>query len=158
MPMIEFTYPRGALSADAREHVTEELATRLLAAERAPDTEFFRSITWVYVNEIDPETLAVGGRPGGDPRFRVQVTVPEGALSDRRKGELVGAVNSAVLDAAGLDEGDGLRVWTLIREVPDGNWGAAGEQVRYQQLVELAQAARGEAGSEPEPAGATSAT
>jgi phenylpyruvate tautomerase PptA (4-oxalocrotonate tautomerase family) len=158
MPMIEFTYPRGALAADARADLLEELATRLLAAERAPDTEFFRSITWVYANEVDPEALAVGGRPGGDPRFRVQVTVPEGALSDRRKGELVAAVNSAVLDAAGLDEGDGLRVWTLIRDIPEGNWGAAGEQVRYQQLVELAQAAREEPGSEPEPAGATSAT
>jgi phenylpyruvate tautomerase PptA (4-oxalocrotonate tautomerase family) len=158
MPMIELTYPKGALSAEAREKVLEDLATRLLAAERAPDTEFFRSITWVYANEIDPEALAVGGRPGGEPRFRVQVTVPEGALSDRRKGELVAAVDSAVSEAAGLGEGDGLRVWTLIRDVPEGNWGAAGEQVRYQQLVELAQAAREETGSEPEPAGATSAT
>ena len=142
MPMIELTYPKGALSTEAREKVLEDLATRLLAAERAPDTEFFRSITWVYANEIDPEALAVGGRPGGEPRFRVQVTVPEGALSDRRKGELVAAVDSAVSEAAGLGEGDGLRVWTLIRDVPEGNWGAAGEQVRYQQLVEAAAAER----------------
>jgi phenylpyruvate tautomerase PptA (4-oxalocrotonate tautomerase family) len=142
MPMIELTYPRGALAPDAREGLLDELATRLLAAERAPDTEFFRSITWVYANEIDPEALAVGGRPGGDPRFRIQVTVPDGALSDRRKGELVAAVNSAVLEAAGLDESEGLRVWTLIRDVPEGNWGAAGQQVRYQQLVEAAKAER----------------
>jgi phenylpyruvate tautomerase PptA (4-oxalocrotonate tautomerase family) len=142
MPMIELTYPRGALAPDARETLLDELATRLLAAERAPDTEFFRSITWVYANEIDPEALAVGGRAGGDARFRVQVTVPEGALSDRRKGELVAAVNSAVLDATGLDESEGLRVWTLIRDVPEGNWGAAGQQVRYQQLVEAAKAER----------------
>jgi phenylpyruvate tautomerase PptA (4-oxalocrotonate tautomerase family) len=145
--MIELTYPRGALAADARDQLLDELATRLLAAERAPDTEFFRSITWVYANEIDPETLAVGGRPGGEPRFRVQVTVPDGALSDRRKGELVAAVNSAVLEASGLGEDDGLRVWTLIRDVPEGNWGAAGQQVRYQQLVEAAKAERGRAGA-----------
>jgi phenylpyruvate tautomerase PptA (4-oxalocrotonate tautomerase family) len=142
MPMIELTYPRGALAPDAREGLLDELATRLLAAERAPDTEFFRSITWVYANEIDPEALAVGGRPGGDPRFRIQVTVPDGALSDRRKGELVAAVNSAVLEAAGLDESEGLRVWTLIRDVPEGNWGAAGQQVRYEQLVEAAKTER----------------
>ena len=142
MPMIEFTYPRGALSAEGREQLLEELATRLLKAERAPDTEFFRSITWVYANEIDAEDLAVGGRPGGEPRFRVQITVPDGALSDRRKGILVDSVNQAVLGAAGLPESEGLRVWTLIREVPDGNWGAAGQQVRYQQLVEAAAAER----------------
>jgi phenylpyruvate tautomerase PptA (4-oxalocrotonate tautomerase family) len=142
MPMIEVTYPKGAIATDARETLLEELATRLLAAEKAPDTEFFRSITWVYATELDAEQLAVGGRPGGEPRFRVQITVPEGALSDRRKGILVESVNEAVLAAAGLPESEGLRVWTLIRDVPDGNWGAAGQQVRYQQLVEAAAAER----------------
>ena len=44
--------------------------------------------------------------------------------------------------AAGLDESQGIRVWTVIREVPDGNWGAAGQQVRYAQLVEAAAAER----------------
>ncbi len=147
MPMIDFTYPKGSIPSDAKAQLLEELATKLLAAEKAPDTEFFRSITWVYANEIEPETLAVGGRPGGEPRFRVQVTVPEGALSDRRKGILVDSVNQVVLNAAGLDDSDGIRVWTVIREVPDGNWGAAGQQVRYQQLVEAAAAERGRTGA-----------
>ena len=75
------------------------------------------------------------------------MTVPDGALSDRRKGVLVDSVNQAVLRAAGLPESDGIRVWTLIREVPDGNWGAAGRQVRYQQLVEAAAAERERAGA-----------
>jgi phenylpyruvate tautomerase PptA (4-oxalocrotonate tautomerase family) len=146
MPMIEVTYPKGSIEADAREQMLEELATKLLAAEKAPDTEFFRSITWVYAYEIDAQNLAVGGRPGGEPRFRVLITVPEGALSDRRKGILVDSVNQAVLRATGLPESEGLRVWTLIRDVPDGNWGAAGQQVRYQQLVEAAAAERDKAG------------
>jgi phenylpyruvate tautomerase PptA (4-oxalocrotonate tautomerase family) len=138
MPMLELTYPKGAIAPEAREELLEELATKMLAAEKAPDTEFFRSITWVYANEIDPDSIAVGGRPGAEPRFRVQVTVPEGALSDRRKGILVESFNEAVLRAAGLNESEGLRVWTIISEVTDGNWGAAGRQVRYKQLVELA--------------------
>jgi phenylpyruvate tautomerase PptA (4-oxalocrotonate tautomerase family) len=147
MPMIELTYPKGSIAADARAELLEELATKLLAAEKAPDTEFFRSITWVYANEIEPENLAVGGRPGGEPRFRVQISVPDGALSDRRKGILVDSVNQAVLKATGLPESEALRIWTLIRDVPEGNWGAAGQQVRYQQLVEAAAAAREEAGT-----------
>jgi phenylpyruvate tautomerase PptA (4-oxalocrotonate tautomerase family) len=147
MPMLELTYPKGAITSDARAELLEELATKMLEAEKAPDTEFFRSITWVYANEIEPEMLAVGGRSGGEPRFRVQVTVPEGALSDRRKGILVDSFNGAVLKAAGLDAGEGIRVWTIIREVTDGNWGAAGQQVRYQQLVEAASAEREKAGA-----------
>ena len=142
MPMIEVTYPEGAVPAGAKDALIEELATVLLRAERAPDTEFFRSITWVYVNEIPAGSLYVGGKPGGDARFRVQITVPEGALSDRRKGELVEGVTAAVTEAAGLTEADGLRVWTLIRDVPDGNWGAAGQQVRYQNLVAVAKGER----------------
>ncbi len=47
MPMLELTYPKGAIPSDAREELLEELATKMLEAERAPDTEFFRSITWV---------------------------------------------------------------------------------------------------------------
>jgi phenylpyruvate tautomerase PptA (4-oxalocrotonate tautomerase family) len=147
MPMIELTYPKGSIAPEARGELLEELATKLLAAEKAPDTEFFRSITWVYANEIAPENLAVGGRPGGEPRFRVQITVPDGALSDRRKGILVDSVNQAMLKATGLDASEALRIWTLIREVPEGNWGAAGQQVRYQQLVEAAKTAREEAGA-----------
>ena len=147
MPMIDLTYPKGAIAPEARETLLDELATKLLEAERAPDTEFFRSITWVYANEIDAAGLAVGGRPGGEPRFRVQITVPDGALSDRRKGILVGSMNEAVLRAAGLDESEGLRVWTVIHEVPDGNWGAAGQQVRYQQLVDAAASERDKAAS-----------
>jgi len=147
MPKIDLTFPAGALSDDAKRELPKELAAAMLRWEGAPDTEFFRSITWVYANEIDPETLAVGGRPGGEPRFRVQVTVPEGALSDRRKGIAVDSFNQAILRAAGLDESEGIRVWTVIREVPDGNWGAAGQQVRYQQLVEAAAAEREKAGA-----------
>ena len=147
MPMLELTYPKGAIDSSPREELLEELATKMLEAEKAPDTEFFRSITWVYANEIEPEALAVGGRPGGEPRFRVQVTVPDGALSDRRKGILVDSFNQAILRAAGLEESEGIRVWTVINEVPDGNWGAAGQQVRYQQLVEAAAAERDKAGA-----------
>jgi len=147
MPMLELTYPKGAIAPEAREVLLEELATKMLAAEKAPDTEFFRSITWVYANEIDPDSIAVGGRPGSEPRFRIQVTVPEGALSDRRKGVLVESFNAAVLRATGLPESEGLRVWTIINEVTDGNWGAAGQQIRYKQLVELASGEREQEGA-----------
>lgn len=145
MPMIDLTVPTGALEPEARESLLEELATTLLRWEGAPDTEFFRSITWVYAHEVDQAALAVGGRPGGEARFRVDVTIPEGALSDRRKAGLVTDVTAAVLRAAGLEDSEGLRVWTLIREVPDGNWGAAGQVIRFEELRKLAAAEREQA-------------
>lgn len=142
MPMIDVTVPSGAVEPAAARHLTEELATILLRWEGAPDTEFFREITWVYWHEIAPEQLAVGGRPGDVPRFRIEVIVPEGALSQRRKDGLVGDVHTAVMAAAGLDERDALHVWTLISEITEGNWGAAGQTIRYEELKKLSQAER----------------
>lgn len=151
MPMIDFTFPEGAFEPQARDGLVEELASTLLRWEGAPDTEFFRSITWVYAREHGAEDLYVGGRPGGDARYRVNITVPDGALSERRKAGLVADVTKAVLEAAGLGEEDGIRVWTLIHEVPEGNWGAAGQVIHFEQLRAAAAAER-EKAEAPEPA------
>jgi phenylpyruvate tautomerase PptA (4-oxalocrotonate tautomerase family) len=140
VPLIDLTVPAGAVAPDTVKTLTEELATTLLRWEGAPDTEFFRQITWVYVHEIAAEHLAVGGRAGGAPRFRVEITVPEGALSQRRKDGLVADIHQLVTAAAGIDPaGERARhVWTLIREVPDGNWAAGGRVVRFADLKQIA--------------------
>lgn len=147
MPMIEVTVPAGALEATTARELQDELAGILLHWEGAPDSEFFREITWVYLHEIAPGRLAVGGRPGGAPRFRVDITVPEGALSQRRKDGLVADIHAAVMKAAGLDpQGpEALHVWTLIREVPEGNWGAAGQTIRVADLRKAAEDVRAQA-------------
>jgi phenylpyruvate tautomerase PptA (4-oxalocrotonate tautomerase family) len=142
MPLIDLTYPAGALAPEARSAVVEDLTTVLLRAERAPDTDFFRSITWVHVHALPDSDVIAAGRPVSEPHFRVEVTVPEGALSDRRKEELVSEATRVVLEASGLSDADGLRVWVLIREIADGNWGAAGQVVRFEQLREAAAAER----------------
>jgi phenylpyruvate tautomerase PptA (4-oxalocrotonate tautomerase family) len=138
MPMMDLTYPAGALTPDARAELVEELTTVLLRAERAPDTDFFRNITWVYVHELPEGTLFAAGRPVPEPTLRLQVTIPQGALSARRKDELVAEATKTIRIAAGIAEADALRVWVLIHEVPDGNWGAAGNVVHFEQLRQLA--------------------
>ena len=72
----------------------------------------------------------------------MDVRVPAGALSERRKAGLVGEVTKAVLAAAGLGEEHAVRVWVLIHEQPDGTWGAGGNIVRFSDLVSLAQTQR----------------
>jgi phenylpyruvate tautomerase PptA (4-oxalocrotonate tautomerase family) len=139
---MDLTFPAGSLAPEARSAVVDDLTTVLLRAERAPDTDFFRSITWVHVHALPDEDVFAAGRPVSEPHFRVEVTVPEGALSERRKQEFVSEATRVVLEASGMSESDGLRVWVLIREVPDGNWGAAGQVVRFEQLREAAAAER----------------
>src|SRR5260221_7513492 len=142
MPMMDLTYPAGAITPEARATLTEELTTVLLRAERAPDAQLFRDITWVFIHELPAEHVVTAGAPATAPIFRLQVTVPQGALSDRRKEELVSEATRVLSAAAGLGEDDGLRIWVLVYEVPDGNWGAGGNVIRFEQLRAMAAAER----------------
>ena len=147
MPLFDVFYPAGTFTPKARTELADELTTVLLRAERAPDTEFFRNITWAYMHELPDGAVYAAGKPVETPTFRLQVTVPQDALSERRKQELVSEATRAISEAAGIAEADALRVWVLINEVPDGNWGAAGSVVQFAQLREYAAKEREQRGS-----------
>lgn len=143
MPMIRLTAPTGSLTDQGRTTVQRDLAAVLLRWEGAPDTAFFRAQAWSYLVE-----LAEGAQTTAEddsPRFLVEVTVPHGALSERRKAGLVEDATKTVLAAAGLAQDDALRVWVLVHEQPDGTWGAGGSVIRYADLVALAKEQRTDA-------------
>ena len=76
------------------------------------------------------------------PTFKIDVTTPEGALSDRRREELVVEATRLVREAAGISEEEALRVFVLMHEVAEGSWGAGGHVIRFEQLREAAKAER----------------
>ncbi|PPS68750.1 MULTISPECIES: tautomerase family protein [Streptomyces] len=143
MPMIRLTAPAGALTEEGRGSVQRDLAATLLRWEGAPDTAFFRAQAWSYLVEL-PEGAQTTAEDDA-PRFLVEVTVPEGALSERRKAGLVEEATRTVLTAAGLTPDDALRVWVLVHEQPDGTWGAGGSVIRHADLVALAKGRRADA-------------
>lgn len=140
MPMIDLTFVRGSIDSEALERLTDELVTVLLRAERAPDTPFLRDNTWVYLHAVDPAELSVGGQGPGAARFRVDLTTFEGALSKERKEQLAADVHAAVCAAAGIEPrgARAFHVWTLIHEIPEGNWAGGGNIIYYQQVKGLA--------------------
>ena len=139
MPMIDLTYVRGSIDEEALGRLTDELVTALLRAERAPDTPFLRDNTLVYLHALDPAALSVGGLGQGAPRFRVELTVFEGALSQDRKEQLAADVHVAVCAAAVIEPEStrALHVWTLIHEIPEGNWAGGGKIIYYRQVEGL---------------------
>jgi phenylpyruvate tautomerase PptA (4-oxalocrotonate tautomerase family) len=139
MPMIDLTFVRGSLKDEALTRLTDELVTALLRAERAPDTAFMRDNTVVYLHAVEPAAQLVGGRQPGEPRFRADMTVFEGALSKDRKEQLAADVHAAICAAAGIDPAGprAYHVWTLIHEIPEGNWAGAGKVIYYQQVKGL---------------------
>lgn len=146
MPKLDLTVPAESLNDDSRQELARELGAALLRWEGAPDTEFFRSITWTHVHALPAEAIQT---PDGvaEPHAVIEITVPSGALSDRRKAGLVEETTKLVLEATGWGADAGVRVWTLIHEIPDGNWGAAGQVVHFEQLREAAKAERVQEGS-----------
>ena len=87
MPVFELTYPQGALEPEARAKLLDDLTTALLRAERAPDTEFFRNVTWAYVHELPAGSVLAAGRPVEQPTFKMDVTTPAGrALGPPARG------------------------------------------------------------------------
>ncbi|TWP46958.1 4-oxalocrotonate tautomerase [Lentzea tibetensis] len=136
MPMIELTAPVDALTPAGRKTIQRDLASALLRWEGAPDSEFFRANAWTYLHELPAGAQTT--LEDDAPRFRVNVTVPEGALSDERKAGLVQEATGIVLEAAGLPAQDVARVWVLFREQPEGTWGAAGRIVRVADLAAIA--------------------
>ncbi len=67
------------------------------------------------------------------------MTIFEGALTQDRKEQLAADVHAAVCAAAGIEpEGDrAFHIWTLIHEIPEGNWAGGGKVIYYQQVKGL---------------------
>ncbi len=148
MPMIELTLEEGALTDAAKADLVDGLTAALLRWEGAPDNDVSRSIAWTYVDERPAGSINVGGRPADAPRYRVKLTVPDGALNDESKAGIVGDATRLVLEAEGAadDPAAAMRVWVIVREVADGNWGAAGRVFRLRDIAKAI-----ESGGVPEP-------
>jgi phenylpyruvate tautomerase PptA (4-oxalocrotonate tautomerase family) len=67
MPMLELTYPEGALQPDARALLVEQLTAALMRWEGGPDTAFLRQATWALIHERPAWAINRAGAPA-DPR------------------------------------------------------------------------------------------
>lgn len=141
MPMINVTMPKGALTAQQRDELTEKLTGQLLKIEGV-DNEASRSIAWVLFHEVEPDSWAVGGQfddtyvPEGG-RFLTIVSVPSGGLHARgKKDDIARSVHAAFREVLQLAPESGVRwaPWVIVEDVPDGNWGVGGS---IRQLFEI---------------------
>ena len=140
VPLIDAYFPAGTLDADQKNELAEGLTTALLRAERAPDTEFFRKIAWCYLHELPADGVRSAAQPA--TTFRIEMTTPEGALSDRRRAEVVAAATDVVASVVGEIDGEPPATWVLCKEIDEGSWGAGGAVIAFSALREAAAAQR----------------
>ena len=150
MPMIDVTYPEGALEAGDRDEAVEKLTEALLRLEGAPVNDETRAMSWVVVHELPADLAYVAGRPVEPPIhpiYRVWITLPEGTLLDgpgpvgtMQRKQLIREVTEILLAAEGTDYSDAAaaRVYCLVRAVSDGNWGGLGSIFRIEDISAFA--------------------
>lgn len=147
MPMIDLTYPAGALDDHARADAVDRLTSALLKCEGAPDNDYTRAMCWTFLHELPPEQAYVGGRQAEQPIYRLVMTVPEGTLlqgpgpvGTYSRDSLVREVTEILLDAERTPYSDAAaaRVYCIVNEVADGYWGGAGETMRIGDIAATA--------------------
>jgi phenylpyruvate tautomerase PptA (4-oxalocrotonate tautomerase family) len=147
MPMIDLTYPAGALGPEERAEAVERLTAALLRHEGAADNEQTRAMSWTVVHELPEGALNVGGTAAEEPVYRVLVTVPEGTLlqgpgpvGNNSRHNLVREVAEILLESEGgeYSNAEAGRVYCIVREIRDGYWGGMGTTFRMEDIVATA--------------------
>lgn len=134
MPLVEVLTPTGTLDED----LCERLLAEVRAVEGAPDTEHGRAISWLIVHPAGQWYVSSGETGAASaPRYLVRVSVPEGALDDGKRADLVRRVTRLLAEI----EPDPDRLyrepaaWVHVLEIPDGSWGALGQVVRLPDIL-----------------------
>ena len=137
MPMIELTVPSNALTRKKQHILMKTLTNTLLKWEGAPiDSAVAQAVSWGFVTEKPSGSFYVGGEPLREDHWRVQITVPQGALDETKKKGLVKDVQDEIAKASG-DKNLGIRVWCIITDIPSGNWGADGKIFSITEIARM---------------------
>ncbi|MEO8607292.1 MAG: tautomerase family protein [Chloroflexota bacterium] len=128
MPVINVTYPAGALNPESQAAVAAQLTDAVMDIEGTKGIAAIAAGTWLILHEAPANTIAVGGKfaPG---RYHVKIDLPVAALDLPKKAELIRRITDILLQIDGVqqpDDAQRARIYCLINEIPDGGWGFAG--------------------------------
>ena len=143
---MRISYQRGAITAEQKARLADELTHVMLIGEIGEDTPHGRPVANIIFTAVDPDTdWFIGGKietsqPKGG-RFMIDVIYPVGAAPQAAKTELHRSVNEIIARVLGVDgtfpnrAGD----WVMIHEIRDGNWGASGVTVGTPEIAAFLQ-------------------
>jgi len=142
MPMIDLYHPENAFTPQAQAALVEELTALLLEMEGAPDNPVSRTISWMFLHPLPPQSFNIGGKTAPVPIYKVVFSVPQGTVKLHgprtlpQRDALVKRATTAILKAEGAadDAANQARVWVFLHEVPEGTWGGQGRLVGIQDI------------------------
>jgi phenylpyruvate tautomerase PptA (4-oxalocrotonate tautomerase family) len=134
MPLMFLNYTEGTFTQDSRDKVVNELTRAGVHLENLPLTEYVLSTTWVYTREYPKETVYNGGKPVKNNFIGLEINVIQGGYSASTKRALIETTTDALEKYGNLPAGEPRRVYVVIREVSESNWGFDGKLIDLQDL------------------------
>ncbi|TKA80860.1 hypothetical protein B0A55_02337 [Friedmanniomyces simplex] len=83
----------------------------------------------VYAREYPQAQVCHGGKPGGNKFVALDINVIQGGFSATTKVELIKRMTETIGKYDDLPEGEPRRVYVLVREVAEANWGFDGHTI-----------------------------
>jgi phenylpyruvate tautomerase PptA (4-oxalocrotonate tautomerase family) len=159
VPYIRVNCLTGALKAEQKAQLAGLLVDIVMGSEIEPLTEIGKAATPLMFNEIDANNWFPGGLPliehPEKTFFIVEAVVAASFFSQPRRDALQKAVADAFIKVLGHDgsvlEREGvkispaylMRIHTVLIEIPEGSWGAAGQTVDTEMIGKLIGATQG---------------
>ncbi len=140
MPIMDVRYAKGALDQAQKAALAKGLTDLLIQMEGGAGTHAGRAFALVQFTRFDDGDWWAGGSADGTfvtapGSFHVHVSIPEGYMNQAHKNEVHAGVNRAILAATGQKDGGG-SILVVIHEVPEGNWGCAGQPISIASIAD----------------------
>ncbi|MBY0461307.1 MAG: hypothetical protein K2V38_28650 [Gemmataceae bacterium] len=125
MPMIDFYVEEGALSAAALAKLPAIVSKIALRYEGFEGSKFAAEFTWIYTHLLPKaHVVQAAGKPA-KPLYRFDIYTMHGLLDQPSKIKLASDIAQAVYELEGTrwDANEATnRVWTLYRDMREGDW------------------------------------
>jgi phenylpyruvate tautomerase PptA (4-oxalocrotonate tautomerase family) len=154
MPLIRINCPENSLTSAQKERLAPMLIDALMRQEVDPVTDAGKEGTLLIYNEISTDNCFPGGK--GDVRIAkpfwvVELFADAGFFNQKRRDAAQLGVGEAFVKVLG-DDGSSVtlpggtrvapafleRLYVLMMEIPEGNWGAWGHTVSALEIAAVA--------------------
>jgi phenylpyruvate tautomerase PptA (4-oxalocrotonate tautomerase family) len=141
MPIINVQYPAEALDDSRKADLAQRLTELLLQMEGNARTRGGKAFAWVMFEPIAAGNWWVAGALDGSyvappGKFLVHINIPEGYMNISHKAEVHAGVHAAIIAVMGDNAASGASVLTVINEIIEGDWGAAGKAISIGSIAE----------------------
>ena len=128
MPKMFVDAAQGVFTSEGRAEAAAALTDLGMACERLRDTPEVRAGVWVFFSEHAADAIFSGGRVASGPTITLVVNALQGGLESAARPRLIAGTTDILSRCASAGAGP-VRVYVVIHEVPEADWGMYGKQV-----------------------------